>query len=237
MANLEHNREEFVGSQCEDHFVNLERRRDREYNPTPSVRVETQLTEHIERSHSRTGSHVSHEQETWNLRLEIDHLRKKLHRRERDRRNSTPLSSEGSEEKRDQSYRWRSKTPPSESFSASSHSDKLEKHRKKWGESSSPQNMWNDAMSKTLRQISKSPFVRRIDRAKLPYRFTQPMFTIYNGRTNLVEHVNHFNQRMAVHSKNEALMCKIFPSSLGPVAMRWFDALEEGSIRSFEELT
>ena len=40
MANLEHNREEFVGSQCEDHFVNLERR-DREYNPTPSVRVET----------------------------------------------------------------------------------------------------------------------------------------------------------------------------------------------------
>ena len=32
-------------------------------------------------------------------------------------------------------------------------------------------------------------------------------------------------------------MCKVFPSSLGPVAMRWFDALEEGSIRSFEELT
>ena len=31
-------------------------------------------------------------------------------------------------------------------------------------------------------------------------------------------------------------MCKIFPSSLGPVAMKWFD-LEEGFIRSFEELT
>ena len=237
MANLEHNKEEFVGSQCEDHFINLERRRDREYNPTPSVRGETQLTERIERSHSRTGSHVLHEQETWNLRLEIDHLHKKLHRREHDRRNSTPLSSEGSEEKRDRSYRWRSKTPPSESFFASSHSDKLEKHRKKWGESSSPQNMWNDAMSKTLRQISKSPFVRRIDRAKLPHHFTQPMFTIYNGRTDPVEHVNHFNQRIAVHSKNEALMCKVFPSSLGPVAMRWFDALEEGSIRSFKELT
>ena len=92
-------------------------------------------------------------------------------------------------------------------------------------------------MSKTLRQISKSPFVRRIDRAKLPHRFTQPMFTIYNGRIDPMEHVNHFNQRIAVHSKNEALMCKVFPSSLGPVAMRWFDALEEGSIRSFKELT
>ena len=31
-------------------------------------------------------------------------------------------------------------------------------------------------------------------------------------------------------------MCKVFPFNLGPVAMRWFDALEEGSLRSFEEL-
>ena len=42
---------------------------------------------------------------------------------------------------------------------------------------------------------------------------------------------------MAVHFGNKALMCKVFPSSLGPMTMRWFDALEEGSIRSFEELT
>jgi len=52
-----------------------------------------------------------------------------------------------------------------------------------------------------------------------------------------VEHVSHFNQRMAVHSKNEALMCKVFPSSLGPMAMRWFDGLGVGSIDSFKELT
>ena len=32
-------------------------------------------------------------------------------------------------------------------------------------------------------------------------------------------------------------MCRVFPSSLGTVAMRWFDALEKGSIGSFEELT
>ena len=42
---------------------------------------------------------------------------------------------------------------------------------------------------------------------------------------------------MVVHANNEALMCKVFPSSLGPVAMLWFDALEEGSIGSFKELT
>ena len=32
-------------------------------------------------------------------------------------------------------------------------------------------------------------------------------------------------------------MCKLFPSSLGPVMMRWFDGLEEGSISFFQELT
>ena len=52
---------------------------------------------------------------------------------------------------------------------------------------------------------------------------------MYNGRT--------FNQRMVVHLKNETLMCKVFLSSLGPVATRWFDGLKEGSISSFKELT
>ncbi|XP_050259688.1 uncharacterized protein LOC126704706 [Quercus robur] len=42
---------------------------------------------------------------------------------------------------------------------------------------------------------------------------------------------------MAVHSRNETLIYKVFPSSLGLVAMRWFDTLEEGSTGSFEELT
>ena len=60
---------------------------------------------------------------------------------------------------------------------------------------------------------------------------------MYNGRMDPVEHASHFNQRIIVHSKNEALMCKVFSSSLGPMAIRWFDGLKEGSISSFKELT
>ena len=41
---------------------------------------------------------------------------------------------------------------------------------------------------------------------------------------------------MAVHSKNEALMCKVFPSSLGPVAIRWFNGLKTNSIDSYKQL-
>ncbi|XP_065631196.1 uncharacterized protein LOC136068236 [Quercus suber] len=92
-------------------------------------------------------------------------------------------------------------------------------------------------MSQALDQISRLPFMRKIEGARLPRRFNQPTFTIYNGRTNPVEHVSYFNQRMAVHSKDEALICKVFPSNLGPMAMRWFDGLKEGSIDSFKKLT
>ena len=92
-------------------------------------------------------------------------------------------------------------------------------------------------MSKALNQISKSPFTVKIEGAILSRQFHQPTFTIYNGRTDLVEHVSHFNQIMAIHSKDEILMCKVFPSNLGPVAMRWFDGLRADSIDSFKKLT
>ena len=41
---------------------------------------------------------------------------------------------------------------------------------------------------------------------------------------------------MAIHSKNEALMCKVFPSSLGPVVIRWFNGLKTNSIDSYKQL-
>ena len=89
-------------------------------------------------------------------------------------------------------------------------------------------------MKKALSQISKSPFTRGIEKAKLPRRFHQPTFAMYNGRTDLVEHVSQFKQKMAVHSQDEALMYKVFPSSLGPMPMRWFDGLRTNSIGSFK---
>ena len=82
-------------------------------------------------------------------------------------------------------------------------------------------------MKKALSQISKSPFTRGIEKTKPPRRFHQPTFTMYNGRTDLVEHVSQFKQKMVVHSQDEALLCRVFPSSLGPMSMRWFDGLKQ----------
>ena len=150
-----------------------------------------------------------------------------------ERRRRTPsifyFSFNGEE---DGSYRRRSRTPPSEFFSY----DK-DYHHECRNRNSSSKGLGNDAISKALNQISRSPFMRRVEGGRLPWQFTQPTFTMYNGRTDHVEHVSPFNQRMAMHSKNEALMCKVFPSNLGHVAMRWFNGLGTSSIDSLKELT
>ena len=92
-------------------------------------------------------------------------------------------------------------------------------------------------MKKAPSQISKSPFTRGIEKAKLPRQFHQLTFAMYNGRTDPVEHVSQFKQKMAVHSQDEALLCRVFPSNLGPMPMRWFDELRTNSINSFKKLT
>ena len=162
------------------------------------------------------------------LQREIDDLKKKLRCAQR---RCFPSSSDTSEES-DDNYRRMSRTPPSETFSY-----KDEHHHRRRSKSPSHKGLVNHTMSEALNRISKSPFTCKIEGVELPQRFHQPTFTMYNGRTDPVEHVSQFNQRMAVHSKNEALMCKVFPSSLGPMAMRWFYDLRLNSINSFKQLT
>ena len=164
------------------------------------------------------------------MQREIDDLKKKIRHVQWKR---SPSSFDGSSNDEDYAnYKRRSRTPPSESFSC-------DEERHHWLKYKSPphKSVGNDVMNKALNQISKSPFTCRIEGAKLPRYFHQPTFPIYNGRTDPIEHVSQFNQRMAVHSKDETLMCKIFPSSLGPVEMRWFNGLRADSINFFKELT
>ena len=130
------------------------------------------------------------------------------------------------------SYRQQSETPSSESFSC----EEEHPHKRKC-KSPSGRGVGTNVMKKALSQISKSPFTRGIENAKLRRRFHQPTFAMYNGRTDPIEHVSQFKQKMAVHSQDEALLCREFPSILGPMLMRWFDGLRTNSISSFKKLT
>ena len=74
------------------------------------------------------------------------------------------FSSDGEE---DGSYRRRSRIPPSVSFSY----DKDYHHEHRNGSSSS-KDLGDDAISKALNQISKSPFTHRIEGGRLSRWFT-----------------------------------------------------------------
>ena len=157
-------------------------------------------------------------------------MKRKL--RHAQRRQSHPSPDTPQDEENDDNYRQRSRTPLSETFSYVEERYQRSKHR-----SPSPRGLGHDAMSRALDQLSKSPFTCRIEGAALLRRFQQPTFTIYNDNTDPVEHLSQFNQRMAVHSKNKALMCKLFPSNLGPTMIRWFNGLKANSVDSYRHQT
>ena len=93
-----------------------------------------------------------------------------------------------------------------------------------------------DAMSQALRKAAQSPFSNEIERAPMPSRFTRPPFNSYDGKTDPVEYVSHYIHMMSLHAHNDALMCKVFLSSLDSTALGWFNGLRKGSIRSFAKL-
>jgi hypothetical protein len=114
--------------------------------------------------------------------------------------------------------------------------------RGNWSESPSTvgqpygERIGRETVWKALHQISHSPFSKEIESARLPRNFSAPTYVMYNGKADPVGHISHYRQSMALHLGNNALMCRMFPSSLGPMSLRWFNRLPHSSIYSWNEL-
>ena len=217
---------ESVNVRQPDELPNFERE-----NHVDNQRKGSSRTIRVGKSGYRRKSHLVQEHaDEQDLQQEIDDLKKKLRRAQRSHIPSNSDTSSTDEE--EDGYGNLSETPPSESYSYEE--EHSHKRRRK---SPSRKGAGTKQMKKALTQISKSPFTRGIERARLPRRFHQPTFSMYNGRTDPVEHVSQFRQKMAIYSQDEALLCRVFPSSLGPMPMRWFDGLKTNSIGSFKKLT
>ena len=148
---------------------------------------------HFERTGQHEATNHSHDEEVHNLEQKVEPLHQRLCHWTWIKEDRTPSPDQYSSTGSDGSYWPRSKTPPSESFiSSSRHSSGQDCYRKK---SKTPprRGQGHDTMGKALLQISRSSFSRRIKQAELPYCSNQLTFTIYNGKTNPIEHVSHFN--------------------------------------------
>ncbi|XP_028112782.1 uncharacterized protein LOC114310878 [Camellia sinensis] len=89
---------------------------------------------------------------------------------------------------------------------------------------------------KVLARLQNLLFVPKIKNAPLPSGFHQPKFTTYEEKSDPYMYLSHFRQVMAVYRRNEALMCILFPSSLGDLGLTWFERLPEGNIASWAQL-
>ncbi|XP_057463799.1 uncharacterized protein LOC130753627 [Actinidia eriantha] len=83
----------------------------------------------------------------------------------------------------------------------------------------------------------RTPFSREIEGLDPSKKFVPPRFTLYDGKSDPRSHVSHVRQMMALWNHMDALMCRVFPSSLGDLGLKWFDRLPPGSIENFYQLT
>ena len=118
-------------------------------------REQSGQTMHTNRSQSRGKSHVSHAENEKDMQREINELKKKLRRARRRRALFESESSSGDTE--DDTYRQRSGTPPSETFSCDEEYNNYGRKSK----STLHKGLGNKAMNEALNQVAKSPLDRK----------------------------------------------------------------------------
>ena len=67
-------------------------------------------------------------------------------------------------------------------------------------------------------------------------KFKVPPFDQYDGTDDPVAHVLMFRMKMMLQNINDAIMCRVFPTTLTNTAQRWFHRLLKNFIATFEEL-
>ena len=69
-----------------------------------------------------------------------------------------------------------------------------------------------------------------------PKDFVVPSFKQFDGKSDPVDHIFNFQQKMALETRNEAILCKVFSTTLVGPALTWFRQLLEKSVNNFEDL-
>ena len=59
-----------------------------------------------------------------------------------------------------------------------------------------------------------------------PKDFAIPSFKQFDGKSDPVDHIFNFQQKMALETRNEAILCKVFSTTLVGPALAWFRVLE-----------
>ncbi|KAM1520247.1 hypothetical protein TB1_022392 [Malus domestica] len=76
-----------------------------------------------------------------------------------------------------------------------------------------------------MTNMSKSPFTDEIEQAEPSRKFNMPHFTSFKEDGDPERHLKHYRSTMVLYRNKDALMCKIFTSTLQGEAQDWFHTL------------
>ena len=72
---------------------------------------------------------------------------------------------------------------------------------------------------KATRGVSRSSFTKWIVEELKPKDLVVPTFKQFDGKSNPVDHIFNFQQKMALETRNEAILCKVFSTTLTGLAL------------------
>ena len=92
------------------------------------------------------------------------------------------------------------------------------------------------SISRRLDDMLSMPFSSRIVNYEPPRGFIVPIFSAYDRSNDPFDHITQYRQLMTLDIGNDALLCKVFPTSLQDQTLSWFHCLLMNSIDSFQDL-
>ena len=100
-----------------------------------------------------------------------------------------------------------------------------------------PKEPLTGSISKRLDDMLSTPFCSHIIHYDPPRGFLVPKFSTYDGSNDPFDHIMHYRQLMTLDIGNNALLCKVFPTSLQGQALSWFHRLPPNSVDNFRDLS
>ena len=93
------------------------------------------------------------------------------------------------------------------------------------------------SIGRQLDDMFSTSFSSSIINCEPPRGFLVPKFFACDGSSDPFDHIMHYRQLMTLDIGNNALLCKVFPTSLQGQALSWFHHLSMNSIDNFKDLS
>ncbi|KAL0455097.1 UNVERIFIED_CONTAM: hypothetical protein Slati_0848900 [Sesamum latifolium] len=80
-----------------------------------------------------------------------------------------------------------------------------------------------------------NPFAETVMADELPLNCRTPAIVEYDGTTDPMEHLSHFENVALLHRYTDGIKCRVFVTTFTRAAQQWFNQLPVGAIGSFQE--